>query len=332
MNEQTLYKLKYSTRIVFTIGLLVWVFHIVDIQKSAQMTKTARWEYIGILFLMVNLLFLLQGLKGRYIFAKQGCDVSVGRLYCLSALVSLYGLILPGILSTGIKWYILKKDTGKGGNVLSAMAYNQLSIMVVMVAFGCAAFIADNPVTRLTEDAKVVWICSAAAGLILAVLLGLFLLLVNRSMGQKAVGAVMRTIKFLPENVVRKIDKVLHQIAQFQTAGYRFHFTVLVLTIIINLGGAVAIYFISAKASNIVVPLGTLIWISGVLYILGRLPISIGNLGVREVALVGLLPLYGVDKSSALLMSITVFCGLLFRALIGAICQLVLTFRTRRVK
>jgi hypothetical protein len=59
------------------------------------------------------------------------------------------------------------------------------------------------------------------------------------------------------------------------------------------------------------------------LYVLGRLPISIANLGIREATLVALLPVYGVDKSSALLMSMFVFLATIIRAVIGALCQLI---------
>jgi len=53
-----------------------------------------------------------------------------------------------------------------------------------------------------------------------------------------------------------------------------------------------------------------------------RIPISVANLGVREFTLVGLLALYGVDKSQALLMSMILFSALIVMALIGAIYQL----------
>jgi hypothetical protein len=59
-----------------------------------------------------------------------------------------------------------------------------------------------------------------------------------------------------------------------------------------------------------------------VIYVLGRVPISVANLGVREVILVGLLTIYGVDKSQALLMSMILFSALVVMAIIGAIYQI----------
>jgi hypothetical protein len=48
----------------------------------------------------------------------------------------------------------------------------------------------------------------------------------------------------------------------------------------------------------------------------------VANLGVREITLVGLLGIYGVEKSQALLMSMILFSALVFMAIIGAIYQI----------
>jgi uncharacterized membrane protein len=70
------------------------------------------------------------------------------------------------------------------------------------------------------------------------------------------------------------------------------------------------------------VPVGALVWLCAVIFVLGKIPITIANLGVREVTLVGLLGLYGVAKSAALLMSMVMFSGLVFLGLLGAVYQL----------
>jgi hypothetical protein len=67
-----------------------------------------------------------------------------------------------------------------------------------------------------------------------------------------------------------------------------------------------------------------------VIYVLGRIPISVANLGVREVTLVGLLALYGVEKPQALLMSMILFSAVIFMAVIGAIYQLFWNITAKR--
>ncbi len=65
-----------------------------------------------------------------------------------------------------------------------------------------------------------------------------------------------------------------------------------------------------------------LVWQCSFIYILGRLPISIANLGVREAVLVAGLGVYGVDSSSAVLMSMIIFSNRLVIAGIGAAWQI----------
>ena len=74
----------------------------------------------------------------KYILKKQECDTTVLTLIAVSAVSTLYSLILPGALSSGVKWYILKKNTGKGTNVFSSMLYNQVSEVAIMTLMGLA--------------------------------------------------------------------------------------------------------------------------------------------------------------------------------------------------
>jgi len=84
----------------------------------------------------------------------------------------------------------------------------------------------------------------------------------------------------------------------------------------------VVIYIFAAQAARAAVPAAALIWQSSAVYALGRIPISIANLGVREYTLVEFLKLYGVEASTALLVSMIVFSCALFLAAIGAAIQL----------
>ncbi len=72
------------------------------------------------------------------------------------------------------------------------------------------------------------------------------------------------------------------------------------------------------------------IWLQAIVYILGRIPISVANCGVREFALTSLLSLYGIAKSDALLMSAIIFSAHIFLAFIGALYQLSWSFKKKR--
>ncbi len=330
MTDKLRNTLKLLARILIAAVLLGWVFRKIDLQQLPEIMGSAQWEFLGALWMLVIILFLIQALKTKLILAKQGCHVAVGRLFSLSAITALYSMFIPGVLSTGVKWYILKKVTGKGTNVLSAMFYNQLSIMVIMTIFGLAAIIVDNPTSLLLPDAKNIWLLPVICSVLLAALILTSLLLLNRRIGGKVIKGLIYALSPFPIRARRKAEEVLRQIANFQVVGYKFHIAIAIITIIGNLGGAVTVYALAAKAANIAVPVRTLIWLTSIIFILGRLPISIANLGPREATLVGLLPMYGVETSAALLMSMMVFSATIVRAVIGAICQLSWTITTKK--
>jgi len=89
-------------------------------------------------------------------------------------------------------------------------------------------------------------------------------------------------------------------------------------------------YLFAARAASIVAPIGVLIWLCAIVFVLGKIPISVANLGVREVTLVGLLAGYGVTEPAALFMSMILFSSLLFLAAIGVLYQLLWAVRARK--
>ena len=133
---------------------------------------------------------------------------------------------------------------------------------------------------------------------------------------------LMASLSPLPRYLRENGRAVFEQISLFQTAGWRFHMLIAGINIVDGLLVGLLIYFLAARAAYVVVPVGVLIWLCAVVFVLGKIPITIANLGVREVTLVGLLGLYGVDKPAALLMSAVLFTGLIFLGLLGAAYQL----------
>ncbi|HUU17402.1 MAG TPA: lysylphosphatidylglycerol synthase transmembrane domain-containing protein [Sedimentisphaerales bacterium] len=323
---------KLLIRILITTGLLIWVFSKIDLEQFRQTVKTAKWWFLFAVWVLVVIIFWINSIKMRLILKKQDCNVSIAKLFGASAVTLFYSMIIPGILSTGVKWYILKKDTGKSSNVLSSMVYNQMSIMVVMMVFGLAALMITNPASLLKSDSNNRWLLPVISGIFLAAIILVSLLLLNGRTGGKIIKAFTLLLKPLPAKVRQKAQEILEQLAIFQSAGGGFHLTIASITIIANLIGGVLIYFFSAKAANITAPVGVFVWLCAAIYVLGRIPISVANLGVREFTLVGLLGIYGVAKPQALLMSMILFSAVILMAAIGAIYQLFWVLTAKKSK
>ena len=81
------------------------------------------------------------------------------------------------------------------------------------------------------------------------------------------------------------------------------------------------LYWLAARAVHLRISPVALAFVWAGVFLLGRLPISIANLGVREVTVVSWLAFYRVDGPTALAMSLVVFSAAVVMALIGALCQ-----------
>jgi len=310
---------KLLIRILITTALLIWVFSQIDLQDFWQSVKAAKWQYLIAVWALTAIFFWVSSVKMQLILRRQGYDVGVGTIFGASAVTCLYGMVIPGILSTGIKWYILRKDTGKGSVVFSSMVYNQFSLFVVMMVVGLTSLMIANFTPLLPYNR---WIMSVICGILIVVVVFVSLLLVNSRTASKFTKGLEVLLRPFPEIVRQKGQEVLAQISIFQSAGARFHLIMVLITLIAALGIGGVMYIFAARTANIVAPIALLILLCAVIYVLGRLPISVANLGVREATLVGLLGIYGVEKSAALLMSIVLFSGLVFMAVIGAAYQL----------
>ncbi len=313
---------KLLIRVLITTGLLVWVFSQIDLGQFRQAVKTARWQLLIAVWVLTVFFFWIRSIKMQLILKKQDCKVGVATIFRASAVTSLYSMILPGLLSTGAKWYILTKDSGKGSNVLSSMVYNQLVTLFVMIVFGLAALMITNPVLILKTDVQNRWLLPLICGILLTVIILISLLLLSSRTGGKIIDGFGFLLRPFPLKIRQKGREILDQIAIFQAAGAGFHLKIASVTTIDTLIGGVIVYILSARAANVDAPAGVLVWICAAICVLGRVPISVANLGVREVTLVGLLGIYGVEKSQAFLMSMILFSALVFMAIIGAMYQI----------
>jgi glycosyltransferase 2 family protein len=310
---------KLLLRILVTAGLLFWVFSRIDLQEFWQSLQTAKWQYLIGVWAATIFMFWINSLKLKLILKTQDFKVSTAKIFGINAVTTLYGMVMPGMLSWAVKWYLLIKGTGKGAHVFSGLVYNQLSTMVVMVVFGLGTLAFTNPVTAGQSGAGNRYILPVVCILLLAAVVAVSILLLCRRTGGKIIKGLEFLLKPLPVKIRQKASQVLTQIAVFQEINYRFHILMAVLSIIGTVIGGLFMYMFAAKAANINISVMILVWLWTAIFILQRVPISVANLGVREATITSLLALYGVENSAALLMSMLIFSSTIFMVVVGAI-------------
>jgi len=191
-----------------------------------------------------------------------------------------------------------------------------------MTVIGLTALIVTNPTPLLLQDTKTPQLLPVVAGILLIATVAGCLLLLNARTGRRITRSVGYLLRPLSERIRQKGDEILTQIEVFQTAGVWFHLKIASLALIAAMVVCVCVYDSAARAANITVPPGVFVWLCAIVVALGRIPISVATLGVREVTVVSLLAFYGVDKSAALLMSMILFSSQVFMAHVGAVYQL----------
>jgi len=319
MTDKSKKILKFFIRITVTSVLLIWVFRSIEPQQLVEAIKTARWRFLIAVWALIVMIYWVESMKMRLILQRQGCILNTATIFRASTVASLYSMIMPGMLSMGVKWYILKKSTGKGTNVFSSMAYNQFSSIVTMMMFGLGAFILTNPAAIASTNAKNSYMLQVFCGILLVVIVLFCLLLLNNRTGSIIINAIGYLFRPLPIGIRQKAREIPEQIALFQVVGWRFHLLMILITSVGILVGGIVMYLFAAKALNLTIPLAVFVWLWPIIYILQRVPISIANLGVREATLASLLPIYGVEPSQAVMMSMILFSALVFMAVLGAV-------------
>ncbi len=308
-------------RLAVTAALLYVAARQVDFGQFRDAVHTTVWRYVFATWLLTALFSLVQSVSLRAILRRQNCHVRLNTLFGASAITALYSLVLPGVLSTGVKWYVLKRDTGRGSQVFSSMVYNQMTLFVTMTVMGLIAVLVRSPLPPGSSQQMNQALPVVAVALLVLILLSCALLL-NPRTGRLAIRTFDWLLKPWPRKVRLKGHDVFEQIATFQTAGAGFHLKIAAINAFDAGVICVLSYVAAARAAGIQVPLGLFICLCASVYVLSKLPVTLANLGFREVTLVGLLAGHGVPQSAALLMSMILFSSLIFMAALGVVYQL----------
>jgi uncharacterized membrane protein YbhN (UPF0104 family) len=309
--------IKLAIRIFITSVLLIWVFSRVDRQQFLQAVPKAKIENLVLLWGTSVAFLVLRAAKMQYILKQQSLDIGIFMLFKVSAVTSLYSLVLPGIISSGAKWYILKKATGKGTIIFNGMLYNQLSENIIMSVCALTVLIFTNPTSVLIPDAKYSWLLPAVCSVMLLLLILVTVFLLGHRTSRGILNVFNHIVNWLPSKMQDKGRQILREATMFQRAGWRFH-TMIFLFTIGQTVGSIIVYILAAKAVNLTIPLTVYIWLTSAIFILGHIPITIANLGLRDITLVSILAAYGLEKSSVLLMSMLLFSTVVLKAAVGA--------------
>jgi hypothetical protein len=242
-----------------------------------------------------------------------GIPVTTTRALVVNTISGFYNLFLPGSLSGGfVKWYKLSKPSGRRAEVFSAILFLRFINTIFILLLGLVGFIIDNPL-----DSKFIfWVAVILCG-------GLFSFYICFFSKQFIfiTEAILNSIELRMPSFLRDgLYKILVSLKSYRAFSYTEMFKILFVPIL-NQFLTILLLIAVARAIDIRISVYVLIWLWSMVYIIQLIPVSISGLGLREGALVYMLPFYGVDPTKAMLFSLTLFSFIVLGSLIGGILE-----------
>lgn len=237
-------------------------------------------------------------------------SLSVSQIVEINFVTSFYGLLVPGLLASGvIRWHKMAIVDKKKTEALAAIAFSRLHYTIIVVVLGIiflALDIANGP-----RNLPILILLALLTSLFIIYFIGFSpkaLILLDKLYHGRT--------KFIPVSVYSMVKNLFISTAQYHRLSIRFWSCITGIAFVENLIGILMVYLL-AMALNINISFINIGWVRSVIIIFTTLPISFSGLGLREGGFIVLLAPYGVPGEEALALAFLVFATVLFLAVIG---------------
>jgi uncharacterized membrane protein YbhN (UPF0104 family) len=272
-----------------------------------------QWSWMVAVYGSAILVILVNAWLLRFLLGSVGLQVSFGRVLLAKFQSTFVALVLPGDVFAGIaKWANLSAATGDKAGVLSALIFGKIALAVPPILVGSIVLTAWNPFPE--SDIAIVAACIAIA------LTAVTTMVLHGTSGRILDRLATAASKRAPAFVQNGIQAMLGAIRELRTLNALDYFVVLGLSTLIFVLSILSMFF-AALAVDVTMPVSAFLWVGMFLFISRLLPLTVGNLGVREGILVFSFGVYGVDPAKAILVGLLMFSSVLFVAVIGAAYQ-----------
>ena len=294
-----------------SVGILCAVFYFVPISNVFATIRIANplWVVAGVCFQI--LLRVLNGLRMQAIANAQHLDTGYRTMMRIVFTSTFYNLLVPGTLAGGVVSYVKYRQQGVNSVAAVANIYANKSVELIVVSLSAPLF----------------WLIDKGFSLHLIVAYGLtmvigfcygFALFFGRFVNFQWLESKIKTHG---QSVVHRTLAILcRQVALIGQISHRAIAALIAYSMMYFLFAALSLICFG-HALNHDIGLLPVLWIYAVIYLLHILPISISNIGVREVSMFMLLAPYGVARTDAIAWSVLMYSGPLSCALIGLLLE-----------
>jgi len=294
-----------------SISALSLIFYFVPISKvyNAILTADLVWVVVGVVLLI--LLRVLTALRMQLIATTQGLDTSSLMMMHIVFTSTFYNILAPGALAGGAVTYLKYRQQGVEPFAAMANIYANKSIQLLVVLLSAPLF------WLMDKDYNPYFITGYA--LVMVMGFGLAFDLFFGRLGN------LRWLESKISNhgqsvVHRALTALCRQVGKIGRLSLRTIFVLVIYSAMHSLFAALAILCFG-KALDVELGIVSILWINSVVYLLGMLPISVSNVGVREAGMIMLMVPYGVSMTEATTWSVLIYSGPLSCALIGLLLE-----------
>lgn len=297
---------------------LTWLRILVSCTILGCLSQTidlhAAWEIASETSLLWLLLAIAVAFGGRlfaafrwYLLVRgRSAGVSYWRIVRLVFVSTMLGMFLPGgIAPDAIRVYGLARSTADLALALASVLVERMLGMIALVLIVLAGLLYSTPglPESITYAARVGLLCllAGAIGILLPVV---------RSIGDRIL--YLLHLNFLQS----RLNGLYAALDVYKSQPHIM--AISILSAFISVAFRIVPTVLMAKALGLDIPMVYFAVFLPIIHFIVQVPVSLGGLGVRETAFVGLFGLVGVPESEAFTLSLSVFTITLLSALPGA--------------
>jgi uncharacterized protein (TIRG00374 family) len=292
---------------------IFWVVPFRDVWEALQVVDLPYF-IAGILIALITI--YIRAARIRVLTKIQDLDLSTFELFKVNLGVKFYLLFLPGaIIGSGLRWAKVTTK-GKSAEALAAVGFNRLVETYFIVVTGLFWYVLGLRVQKIGFWTLIAFIFVTGLFWLLFIWISkLIISWVRNKEGKKDKPGWNRIW-----NYIQRLAASIKLYADLGVKGWGILFGISVLAQLVSLVS----YVFVAISSGIHISILNLAWIQSVVQLGSLTPLSIaGGLGLREVSLVILLPIYGVPSQIALAFSFLLLSRNLVLSLLGGLFELI---------
>ncbi|HEO72636.1 MAG TPA: flippase-like domain-containing protein [Candidatus Hydrogenedentes bacterium] len=312
--------LAWTVKLLIGVILIALLFTTVDLRSVFRTFASSSVPLCIAAYLGMLLITTLNALQLRWCMANQDIALPLARGIEIQLVAMLYGLVTPSAIGAGaVKWYKLSDSGRYRAQAAAVLVYLRAANTVILLSLACVALLWER---RIDSG----YIRALTAVLLAASFLLFLTLCSNRFATTVGLGIHGKASRRLPQALTSAIGRLWTAFEALSRLPKSRLAAILSLSLLIEASG-IAVFLLLARAVGLDIPLLALAWLRLIIIVVQLPPVSIAGLGMREGALVLLLPeLYGAASEQALALSFLLLGRRIFLGLLGGLCEIMRAF------